>query len=218
MKKKMPGNTIITQKQARQITGGRIPNMPVEYEAAVKALQMCIDLDDAKYWSDKADALAAWAKIYRSRDAELKAKQLKLRAYRRMGELAAELRPQIHLGRHGSTKGPKSLLVENGLVDDAARQARYLAELPAPEFDALLSRSRPPSPSTVVIGGRRGSETYKAMQQGGLRVFVTWTRRFNAVEAGRSLRAEEAKWATDLIVEATEWLDTFEQALPKDAK
>lgn len=83
-------STVITEQQARQITGGRKPLVPVEYEAACNALAQCVDLDEAKYWSDKADALAAWAKIYRDDRISAQAKRLKLKAYRRMGELAAE--------------------------------------------------------------------------------------------------------------------------------
>lgn len=55
-------NSVITAEQAKKITGGRTPLVPVEYEAAVKSLQACATLDEAKYWSDKSDALAAWAK------------------------------------------------------------------------------------------------------------------------------------------------------------
>src|ERR1700690_2101621 len=90
---------VISAEEARKITGGRLPHMPVEYETALQALQECITLEDTKYWSDKADALAVWAKIFHSDDAARKAKQLKLKAFRRMGELARELRPGKRGGR-----------------------------------------------------------------------------------------------------------------------
>jgi hypothetical protein len=48
---------VITAKQARQITGGRTPLVPVVYEDALKALGECLSLDDAKVWDNKADAL-----------------------------------------------------------------------------------------------------------------------------------------------------------------
>lgn len=84
---------VISAEQARKITGGRTPHVPVEYETAINALVACRSIDEAKYWSDKSDALAAWAKIYHSDKAAREAKALKLWAFRRMGQLAAELRP-----------------------------------------------------------------------------------------------------------------------------
>lgn len=48
---------VISSEQARQITGGRTPLVPVEFETAVKALKACTQIDEAKYWSDKASAL-----------------------------------------------------------------------------------------------------------------------------------------------------------------
>ena len=67
---------VITKDQARKITKGRTPLVPVEYEVAIRALTECTTLDESKYWSDKSDALAAWAKIYHSDDAGRKAKLL----------------------------------------------------------------------------------------------------------------------------------------------
>lgn len=85
---------VITAKQARQITGGRQPLIPVEYGEACKALAACVTLEGAKYWSDAADALAAWAKMYHDTTIEDDARRLKSRAAREMGRLARELRPK----------------------------------------------------------------------------------------------------------------------------
>ena len=87
-------NSVISEEQARQITGGRKPLVPVEYERACTALAECQTIDEAKYWDNKADALAAWAKIYNNDQAGLEAKRLKLHAYRRMGEIAREIIPK----------------------------------------------------------------------------------------------------------------------------
>lgn len=67
----------ITARDALAIERERPQRLPVEYEQAVAALSACCSIDEAKTWSDKADALAAWAKIYRSRDADRQARRLR---------------------------------------------------------------------------------------------------------------------------------------------
>lgn len=47
--------SVISAAEAKKITGGRTPLVPVEYETAITALQACVTLDETKYWSDKAD-------------------------------------------------------------------------------------------------------------------------------------------------------------------
>src|SRR5688572_2684465 len=96
------------------------PKLPVEYSAAITAIAVCRTIDDGKYWSDKADALAAWAKIYKDDVVAREARSLKLHAYRRIGVLAAEIRPLKFRGRGGAV-GPNSLLVENGFSLTKAR-------------------------------------------------------------------------------------------------
>src|ERR1700689_1121318 len=107
---------VITREQAKQITRGRTPMVPLEYEEAVKALASCLTFDEAKYWSDKASALAAWAKIYHSHEIDRKAKMLRLHAYRRMAELAQDIQKQNGKGRI------RTILEEQGLSVTEARQ------------------------------------------------------------------------------------------------
>lgn len=212
--------SVITQKQAKQITGGRTPHMPIEYEDAVRSLQACIDLDDAKYWSDKADALEAWAKIYRSKDAERKAKQLRLHAFRKMGQLAGELRQsRPRTGAHrGRTPGPFSLLREHGLSSSAAGAARRLASIPPPKFQNLVNARKVLSPiRNVRVGLARGSEAWVKFKLSAA-YFTSFVRANNAADFARSLHADEWAKARAIVIELTEWLDAFEQALPKEKK
>lgn len=67
--------------------------MPVEYTAACKSLEKCLTIEDAKYWSNAADALASWARIYQNDEAGRAAKRLKAQALRKMSILADELQP-----------------------------------------------------------------------------------------------------------------------------
>lgn len=221
MKGKKPVNPVITSDQAKQITGGRTPLVPVEYEAAVKALQACSTLDEAKYWGNKADALAAWAKIYRNDQAGIEAKRLKLHAYRRMGELAAELRPRTmrtgtewHLKR-GANPGPKSLLVEQGLTKSQAESAVGVYRRTKAEFEAIVSSPRPPSPIVLL---RNGANTYYGEIRAALMQARSLMRKRDAVQIARGLTDKEAETARRLIGDLGEWFDAFDQALPKVKK
>lgn len=206
---------VITMAQARQITGGRTPNMPVQYEDAIRSLQACIDLDDAKVWSDKADMLAAWAKLYRSDEAARKAKQLKLHAFRRMREIAEVLRPRKGGGAVGGGKGPTSLLIEHGLSRPAASAAGVLARMPKRTFDSYLNRPKPPSPFVFNREGSNNSESFKIINNHGIREFRAWTRAQDATLLAKGLKADEAERINEMVSEVIEWLDEFEQALPK---
>lgn len=147
---------LITLEQAKKITKGRTPLVPIEYEEAINALAKCLTIDEAKYWSDKSDALAAWAKIYHDVDRDVDARRLKLHAYRRMGQIANELRPRgfsygrsEKTGSHtftGAKPGPITLLVEQGLKKSAAQAATSLAKLSENRFKAISSLTKPPTP------------------------------------------------------------------------
>lgn len=218
---------VITQKEAREITGGRTPLVPVEYEQALKSLDACLTLDEAKYWSDKADALAAWAKIHRSRDAEVKSKRLKLYAFRRMGILAAELRPRGQMLRksdgrsaRGTSPGPQSALVENGLNKRAAQAARRLALIPEERFKSLIGAEKPLSPWAATASTADRSDTWNRVifAPTGLASFRSFCRHHPASEVANGLRSDEVEKARGIAIEAIEWLDKFEQHLPSVEK
>jgi hypothetical protein len=211
---------VISAKQAREITGGRLPHMPVHYENAVRELSLCISLDDAKEWSDKADALAAWAKIYHSDEADRKAKQLKLHAFRRMGEIAGELRPMIRKGIIRGTGGPVSLLRDNGLSRHKAVTARTLSLMSKGSFEGLLNSDTVPSPNCVKLTNhyKNHSKSWVKIMSGtatSLATFRVTCRGNNAKEIAHGFNNDEVKGVKDAIVEVMEWLDKLDQFLPR---
>lgn len=192
---------------------GRVPAIPVEYETAVKALGECLSIDEAKHWSDKADALAAWAKIYRSDEAGRKARQLRLHAYRRMGQIAGEIQPtgSRKEGR-GRTPGPPSLLRAHGFNSTQALAARRLANQSDEQFESLLSRSKPPSPTANLydLTGRnpQWASAYQRMQ-----ALRSTARLHDAAELAQSIGDEDAETARRMALDLIEWLDSFESHL-----
>jgi hypothetical protein len=224
--------TVITATQARQITGGRTPLMPFEYEEAMRQLDACISLDTAKYWSTASDALAAWAKMYHSKDADLKARQLKLRAYKEMGRLAEELRPTKHggvsgQGRKGHKPGAHSLLLEEGMSTGKARDILAVSRLPNEKFSEAFKAGRGVH---AVASENRGLGIRKQVRsdkfnwlvnaQSGprLQTLRMHLRGVKAKEIANCIRTDESKVARALVVEIVEWLDEFERHLPKAAK
>lgn len=223
-------NTVISEKQARQITGGRTPLVPIEYEQACADLEKCINLDEAKYWSDKADALAAWALIYRDDKAGVTARRVKLKAYDRMGALARELQPTKHLGgrRGGSTPGPAKLLHDHGLKSDQAAAALAISRAPRDKFNKALDdaigihRARTLFRGHGRLSGRPVSSdawVWLTDQNGGgpnLHQARAAMRNRPARDVAAEINPGEAKVARALVTWIVEWLDEFEQYLPKE--
>lgn len=222
----MSTNPVLTSAQARAITRGRAPLVPVEYESAVNALQACLTLDEAKYWNDKADALAAWAKIYHSDEASRKARALKLHAYRRMGILAAELRPPNRKDEGRATPGPLSALMEAGLSRSQATAARVVAKLPPRKFEKAVESERPPAPSSfrITSGNENLSESWRTLTGRSLNRtttvnsmsgFACFCRNNDAKALARFLTKDETEQARKIATEIAEWVDDFLTRLPK---
>ncbi len=205
-------HAVISSDQAKQITRGRTPLVPVEYETAVKSLAACLTLDETKYWDAKADALAAWAKIYRDDDVGRKAKMLKLHAYRRMGQLAAELRPHV-VTEKGRSPGPKSLLIESGMTSTAAEAATALSRFSDHKFSKALRE--PKAPITIVRLTNAANPTYTKFCHAAQNV-RSITRQHTAAEMARivkSLSDGEKDTARRLCSDISEWLDDLHARL-----
>lgn len=199
--------------------------VPVKYIAAVKALQACQTIDDANQWSNKADALAAWAKIYKSDEAGKEARKLKLHAYRKMGELAERLRPTPQAGNRKNKKGASSLLREHGLTSHKAREAMALSRATDAEFSAVVTEARGISASAAQFAGlgrpaaRTSSDDYGwlcSVDGGlGLRSFIGRLHKKNPRDVAHNMRADEREKARVLALEIVNWFDELERCIPK---
>lgn len=194
---------------------------PVIYEDACKALASCKDIDEAKYYSDKADALGAWAKIYKSDRAALESRRLKLFAFRRMGQLAEEIRPRYsRVSRHGFAPGPRALLVEKGLSPTNASLARRAASVPEPQFKKLLDAPTCHTPSSLTASMLKCSESWRIFSSAGSAPasWRSFCRRQDAKNLARGMTQDETIKARCIVLEIQEWLDEFERNLPKQKK
>ncbi len=214
---------VISADEARKITKGRTPLVPVEYETACKALEACLTLDEAKYWRDKADALAAWAKIYGNDKVGRDARRLRLHAYKRMGDLARELRPLRHGGKTaeglpvGSQPGARALLMETGLNKSQAQSALRVSRMPKKEFDAEVASPRPRSPTTLGTIRPGTSKEYDLFRIVAMSFRACLRKRGDAAQFAMShVPAQDVSIIRALCIEVVEWLDTLEQCLPEE--
>lgn len=185
--------------------------VPIRYEQAIVAIAQCCTLDEAKTWTTKAEALAAWAKIYRDDAVSIEARRLKLHAWRRMGILAGEIRP---MGSSIGRRGPLSLLQETGFSKSASTQMRYLGNMAAEKFDAIVKSDRQVSPSRLINVELSANPAWKDMQQR-LSTLRAILRRNDPSELGHSLSEREATTARQTISEIYRWIEKFDSALPQ---
>lgn len=201
----------------------KIPSaqLPVQYEQACKDLVACTTIDEAKFWDNKADALAAWAKMFKDEKAAVAAKRLKLHAYRRMGELAHELRPHVYRkGCPGSSPGPSSLLKEQGLTANQASAARALALVSKKVFDTAAKVPNPPTPRGFQRLMAPGTSAWKSIfgQNGVMLDLRSKARKLDARQLAKDLMPDEIGRAREMIRECIDWLDELERHLSKPTK
>lgn len=125
--------------------------VPVVYEEACRAITACKSIDEAKYWSDKADALSAWARIYNEDKVSIEAKRLKLHAYRRMAELADQIMPQWRAERGFRYATVPIILADYGIGRSQARVIAKIGEMPAAVVKRAIDKRKPPTPSTLAL-------------------------------------------------------------------
>jgi len=183
--------------------------VPVRYQDACKAIAACITIEDTRQWANKADALAAWAKMYRDDTVSAEARRLKLHAYRRMAALADELCPNWRKGQRG---GPQKVLREHGMTGSQAQTVHAVGEVPRRKFDQALKQPKPPSPATLVHFDCAASPGWARMSRA-LSVVRAIGKHNNARQLARTLDPSATAHARVLAVEALEWLRTFEREL-----
>jgi hypothetical protein len=197
------------------------PKMPVIYEQACRELADCVTIDEAVYWNDKAEALAAWAKIYKDGTALREAQKLKLHAHKRMGKLGQELsmerrrvgRPTTRVGRtarhRGPPRGARSILIGSGLTPSNADAALAIAGMSEEEFGGLLDRERVPSPTTA-----RRYTSGKSNDWNRFQMFTTsfrsYCRSADPKEIAASLLPDERAAGLRILREIIDWCEGFE--------
>lgn len=134
--------------------------LPQSYEAAKVALANCASLDECKDWSDRAEALASYAKQADDDSLRIMADRIQARAVRRCGELLKQFdaRPQ---NASKQSEGAPTLISQRQAASDAGMsdhqrvQAVRVANIPEPTFEAAVESPAPPTVTKLADMGRK---------------------------------------------------------------
>ncbi len=107
-------------------------NSLAKYDAACRALAEAKSVDEVKDFRDRAVAMAAYARQAKNKDLEADAKEIRMRATRRLHDLMEAQRETVGLNAGARGVGTavrvdeKPTLAEQGIDKNLAHQARAL--------------------------------------------------------------------------------------------
>lgn len=186
--------------------------LPINYVAARDAIRACAKIDECKSWSDKAVAIASYARQIKDRTMKEAAERIHLRAYERIGELLLELRP------NGRRKAGGRVGLSSGKVDVAVG----IAKAPKTVRDARIEASPPVRPKDLAdIGEGRISpppvfqKTAQGRGVGQIRAhvetFFRWTQSTSVDSVAREVPRDEAILFRARLRTLGEWIDDLDR-------
>ena len=204
--------------------------LPATYAAAQKALAECSRVDECKAWSDKAAALASYARQARDNTLHNLALRIQARAQRRMGELLKQI-PSAQganltaAGRAGAVPiSRESVARDAGLSDRQRKTALRIASVPEPDFTAAVESHEPPAVTALAAMGtsskppapepdvRPADRATASRALGLLRELAAFCAMNDA--AAIALACHDPDAARGHVEEIDRWLDRFVTRLP----
>jgi hypothetical protein len=201
--------------------------LPTSYENAKQALADCSSLDECKDWSDKAGALASYAKQADDDDLERYAIRIKARAIRRCGELLKKFdgkgarTDKPSEGNHPRSAGEAAQSA--GMSEHQHKQAVRVANVPADAFDeavegdekvtitGLAERGKKPAPINPYPDAPDAPKGFaKATQaMGSVRRFSEFCEEHDPVFVAGGVLDYEVAAVTEQVKLVDNWLDKF---------
>ena len=144
----------------------------VRYDAARTAIAECVEIDEAKDLTDRAAALAAYARQADDPELELMARRIRARATRRMGEISRGLEtaspgPVGDSSHRREVTSKTAVLAEAGISTSVANRAEKVADIPEEKFNAAVEADVPATLTDLVSSQtkpRRQTRARKKMQ------------------------------------------------------
>lgn len=139
--------------------------LPWSYENARTALANCESIDECKDWSDKAAALASYAKQANDDELMKRATRIRDRAIRRAGELLKQIEPAKTGPKPELSMGDRTQLGRQaagemaGMSKHQQVQAVRVANIPAEEFERQVESDNPPTVTALAEQGKRPAPT-----------------------------------------------------------
>lgn len=202
--------------------------VPLVFAEAIRAIAACRSIDEGKYWADKADALAAWAKVYKQDETAIEARRLKAHAFRRMSRLADDLAASVRDPHKTGRASPHVQLSKAGLSKSQITKIRQVGSVPEKRFNELVDGSNPPHIGKLAFHGvgtknkLASSEAWRKFAggkyvQGNGHKFRQFCRAHSAYELGRAISPNEVTVAKKFVQELRDWLDEFIESMPEQA-
>jgi len=200
--------------------------LPQKYEAARAAIAECERIDECKNWSDKAAAMASYARQAKDDSLRVMSVRIQARAERRCGELLKQIPRADEATRYGKdgTVPPVTrtqMATNAGLSERQRKTAIRIASVPEATFEAQVESPRPPSITQLADQGRMqrvlttdpAAERFKAAC-GALHQFAAFCDRHDPVETAQAFGADDFEMARRCVSSLDEWLDRFVANLP----
>lgn len=173
---------VAEQEASHAIVPVDTAKLPLNYEEAKKFIGAVVRVDECKDWSDRAVALASYARQMKDQTLIDQAQRIKLRATRRAGELLAEFdargahwednrvggtpnsngddtrvggTPNFSSNGKSKKKTKAEAAKEAGLSPDQTAEATRIAKVDQQEFDQAVEGTNVPSTEAMAERGRK---------------------------------------------------------------
>lgn len=199
--------------------------LPQMYEEARQALAECSRVDECKDWSDKAKALASYARQSDDESLEKLAVRIRARAVRRAGELLKKFQAQgartdLQLSNGAGTKSQRSAAKAAGMSKRQEVTAVRIANVPERDFEAAVESDHPPTIPKLSEKGRATAQRmakesarpgfYAATHTvGAMREFAAKCSEYEPEFVAAGLLPREHAKVRVLVHEIDAWLDRF---------
>ena len=224
------GALVVTQATLPPMADARLP---ASYESAVIAITKASQIDECQQWSDKAMALASYAR--QSRDSRLHdmAIRIQARATRRCGELLA-LVPPSPGGRPSKTQDAsdlsltrESVATDAGMSERQRKTALRVAAVPKNDFERQVESPTPPTVTKLAEQGKKtrplvdlggiDPDDYKSATQAqdALNRFAQFCKTHDPVRVAGAYQTHERKSLRAAVATVDAWLDRFIVSLPE---
>jgi hypothetical protein len=202
--------------------------LPQRYEAARNAIAECERVDECKGWSDRAAALASYARQAKDDSLRVMAIRIQARAERRCGELLKQIPRADEATRYGqvATVPPVTrtqAATDAGLSERQRKTALRVAAIPAADFDARVESPRPPTVTQLANLGKvtriredkaRATDLEVSPVCDVLAQFTRFCEQNEPAGAAEGCSAEDAAILRQCVATVDRWLDRFVSNLP----
>lgn len=183
--------------------------LPGNYERAKRAISECKEIDECKDWSDRASALASYARQARDTSMRDAALRIMIRAEDRVGELLNEIpRRRMEIAK------------QHGISHPRASRAMAIARVERAVKEPLIEHSPPISADRLATLGKN-PRTYYGPKGNAvnfcsyLATIVEWVERHDPAELARSLDRKDVRFIRTRMRKIEEWADKLEHHLPE---